>query len=91
MSEQIALCAFAAMRPQIGKLIKRLHTFHHDHLFEAIAERYQAFEDCSVGCGSKDAANEGAINLYNVNRIISKMEERSVSGAEIIHGDPHAF
>src|ERR1700733_3333323 len=90
LGEQEALSGHAAERQQCRDLRLQLDAFGDRVEAERLAERDDRPRQLRAVFGARQAADEGAIDLEDVNRKTMQIRQRGIAGAEIVDREAHA-
>ena len=89
-AEQIALARIAAELEQVLTYLLGLDSLCRGHETQSVAEAEHRFDDaCLLGL-VQDLADEGSVDLDDVELELAQMIETRIAGAEIVEGDAHA-
>src|SRR4051812_28643799 len=88
-AEEITLHFGAPQRANLLQLWLCFDAFGSRYYIEATGEAGDGPHDCNRGVLIRKAAGEGTIDLDFVKREAAQIAQRRVSGAKVIHGDPH--
>jgi len=86
----VALAEITAHGCQERGLCSGLDTLSHHGEPQLVRQADDGLDDGAVVAGGTESGDEGAVDLYPVDRVVAQMAQVAVAGAEVVDGQPDA-